>query len=63
MAVITVLMAWMPAPFDGAGPSKGGKEDITELEEDNLYCDLRSKPIVLTPFLWIPPSDWYGNGT
>jgi hypothetical protein len=60
---MAVSMAWMPVPIDGAGPSQGGREGIIESEENNLHCNLRSTPIVLTPFLRIPPSDWYGNRT
>ncbi len=61
VAVMAVLLTWMLAPFDGAGPSQGGREGINELEEKNLHHDLGSIPIVLTPFLWIPPYSWYRN--
>jgi hypothetical protein len=61
--VMAVSMARMPVLFDGAGPSQGGRKGIIELEENNLHCNLGSIPIVLTPFLWIPPSDWYRNQT
>jgi hypothetical protein len=62
-AVIAVLMVWMPAPFDGTGPSQGGRDGIFELEENNVDCNRGSIHIVLTPFLWNQPSDWYGNQT
>jgi hypothetical protein len=62
-AVMAVLMTRMPAPFDGAGPSQGGRESIIELEENNLHHNLGSIPIALTPFLLIPPSSWYKNLT
>jgi hypothetical protein len=60
-SVMVVPMARMPAPFDGAGPSRGGGEGIVELEENNLHRDLGSIPISVTPFLRIPPPSWYGN--
>jgi hypothetical protein len=39
-AVMAVLMACMPAPFDWAGPSQGGREGILESEENNLHRNL-----------------------
>jgi hypothetical protein len=60
-AVMAVPLTRMPAPFDGAGPSQGGREGIDESEEKNLHRDLGSIPIVLTPFLWIPLYSWYRN--
>jgi hypothetical protein len=61
VAVMAVPLTRMPAPFDGAGPSQGGMEAIVVLEEKNLHGNLGSIPIVLTPFLWIPPYPWYRN--
>jgi hypothetical protein len=61
VAVMAVPMAGMPAPFDGAGSSRGEREGIVESEENNLYHNLSSNPIVVTPFLRIPPSFWYRN--
>ncbi len=60
-AVIAVPLTRMPAPFDGAGASQGGRGSIDELEEKNLHHNLGSIPIVLTPFLRIPPYSWYRN--
>jgi hypothetical protein len=62
-AVMAMPMAHMPAPFDWAGPSQGGREGIFALKENILHRNLGSTPIVLTPFLRIPPSDWHGNET
>jgi hypothetical protein len=60
-AVMAVPLTQMPAPFDGAGPSQGGRKGINELEEKNLHHNLGSIPIVFTPILWIPPYSWYRN--
>jgi hypothetical protein len=62
-AVMAVPMAWILAPFDGAGPSQRGRKGILKSEENNLYRNLGSIPIVLAPFLWIPLFFWYGNLT
>ncbi len=61
VAMMAMPLTWMPAPFDGAGPSQGGREGIDETEEKNLHRNLGSIPIVLTPFLRIPPYSWYRN--
>ncbi len=58
---MAVPLTQMSALFDGAGPSQGGREGIDESEEKNLHCNLGSIPIVLTPFLQIPPYSWYRN--
>jgi hypothetical protein len=47
-AMMTMPMGRMPALFEGAGPSRGGRESIIELVEKNLKCNLGSIPIVLT---------------
>ncbi len=40
----------------GPGHHGGGGEGIVKLEENNLLHDLGTNPVVMTPFLWIPPS-------
>jgi hypothetical protein len=60
-AVMAVPLTRMPVPFDGAGPSQGGREGINESEEKNLHHHLGLIPIVLTLFLRIPPYSWLRN--
>ncbi len=60
-AVMAMPLTWMPVPFLGAGPSLGGWVGINELGEKNLHHNLGLIPIVLTPFLQIPPYSWYRN--
>ncbi len=60
-SMMAMLMAWMPMPFDGAGPSRGGREGIAKSEENNLHHNLGSNLNVVTPFLRIPLYSWYRN--
>ncbi len=63
MAVMAGQMAQMPAPFDEAPSSLGGREGIVEPEDKYIHCDLGSNPDVVTPFLRIPLYSWYRSLT
>jgi len=59
-AVMAMPMVRMPALFEEAGPSQGGRESIFE-SDDNIHCNLGTNPIFVTPFPQIPLYGWSRN--